>query len=321
MANGCKFEWTSNPHSDILDNNDIGPYTVCRTVNKYNIFKYKMHVNRLIDTINYDLHTNGNSPVSPSILHETLTNTLYDGLNAFYENTRVNDHETRIMIYIDVNKLFNHLQSGHSFTDDIFKQCLITHFCHLPDNKIPVRAIIRARDCPFNPKKKDTQWFKQRKVWANPEMDDRLEINEVLMYNPDTGRIMEGLSSSFGVLKAYNGCGCTFCVPSLDMGVLNGTVRSFVIDVLDKYHGIGIAYEAPKLQDIKNWKAAMVMSTTRLVLPIDELYIDVEGHEMDKQCIHFDNDNNMCLQDFEMFINNKILDHSDSITHLFNKHT
>ena len=325
-----EFEWTDKPHSYFLETNRIGPYTVCRTVNEYNIFKYDMHINRLIDTLNqnYQLYhcpnhdqSHSKPELSPSILYKTIMDTLYHGLHSFYNNNgKMNNDETRVMIYIDENKLFDKLcQFEHAnnpiYIENIFKQCMITHFCNLPTLRKPISAIIRSCHDEtendnamhiFESHRKDSQWFKDRKVWQKDELDKKLNINEVLMGDIETGYVLEGLSSTFGIIKDDG----NLYTPSLDH-VLDGTVRSFVIDVLNDYDKMNVIYQIPKLQEMDEWKAALIMSTSRMVLPIDQLYIDKNDQV---ECITFDNHNNQHLNQFLTFLNQKILLHSTPIT-------
>ena len=112
ISSGLSYEWTNNSYANYLDNNDIGPYTVCRTVDRYNIFKYDMHIDRLIHTLNgkyklYQSNTNSQrSEISDRISEKTIRNTILSGLNSFYQHDDYKEGEARIMIYINENKLF-----------------------------------------------------------------------------------------------------------------------------------------------------------------------------------------------------------------------
>jgi len=83
--------------------------------------------------------------------------------------------------------------------------------------------------------------------------------------------------------------------PSTEMGILPGTVRGFLIDLMEKvktdhlmdgvckkYGDIPkeIKFEKPLFSDIFKWKGVLIMSTSRLVAPIDTLYIDMEDEEI-----------------------------------------
>ena len=194
---------------------------------------------------------------------------------------------------------------------DILQECMIVHFCHLPEIKKPIRAIIRSspslQEHAFaDPLKKDSQWFNVRKAWNKDAMDKELGINEVLMYNRSNGCVLEGLSSSFGIFKEDG----NLYIPSLEMGILDGTVRSFIIDILEQYEDINVIFEAPKFDEIESWKAAVIMSTSRMCLFVDELYFDVDG--VDTQRIVFERDDH--FNKFELFIKNQILNHSKYIS-------
>ena len=55
-----------------------------------------------------------------------------------------------------------------------------------------------------------------------------------------------------------------------------GTVRGLVLDVC-RQDGIPVVLAPPSLHDHTAWEGALVSSTSRLALPIDELYVPTEG--------------------------------------------
>lgn len=55
-------------------------------------------------------------------------------------------------------------------------------------------------------------------------------------------------------------------------GVLEGTVRRLTLEVCEK-HGIPVILTPPSLSDIKNWEGCFISSTSRLLLPVDEIYV------------------------------------------------
>merc|ERR1712079_823191 len=94
------------------------------------------------------------------------------------------------------------------------------------------------------------------------------------------GYVMEGLSSNVAVLMEDD----ILWTPSTEMGILPGTVRGFLIDLMEKIktdhliNGIckkygdipkEIKFERPLFSDILKWKGVVIMSTSRLVAPID----------------------------------------------------
>ena len=74
-------------------------------------------------------------------------------------------------------------------------------------------------------------------------------------------------------------------------GVLGGTVRKLVIAMCEK-HGIRIILEAPRVDTIPEWSGAFVTSTSRLVLPIDELVFD--GEDGSSMMVQYSEDSIVC---------------------------
>ncbi len=77
----------------------------------------------------------------------------------------------------------------------------------------------------------------------------------------------EGLSSNFAVLDES---GCLVTAP--DALVLRGTVLEQVLGVCERLH-IPIRRECPTLASLPRWTAAFVMSTSRLVLVTDAVWL------------------------------------------------
>ena len=89
-------------------------------------------------------------------------------------------------------------------------------------------------------------------------------MNEVLLMDVD-GSILEGMSSNFGVIQ--NG---SLVTPQ--EGVLLGSVRELVLTVC-KNEGVETVLSAPNVSQADSWEGAFISSTSRLLLPIDEIRI------------------------------------------------
>ena len=59
-------------------------------------------------------------------------------------------------------------------------------------------------------------------------------------------------------------------------GILEGTVRGLVLDVC-RNEGIPVVLRPPRLDGAGEWNGAIVSSTSRLALLVDELYVPAEG--------------------------------------------
>jgi len=58
-------------------------------------------------------------------------------------------------------------------------------------------------------------------------------------------------------------------------GVLAGTVRRLVLEVCER-EGIPVELSPPNIKMAHKWEAALISSTSRLLLPIDEIYTPKE---------------------------------------------
>jgi len=82
-------------------------------------------------------------------------------------------------------------------------------------------------------------------------------------------RLLEGSQTNFYAL--IDGA-----VHTADEGVLKGTVRRLLFEVCER-EGIPVVLSAPSLEGAGGWEGAMLSSTSRLLLPIDELYVPKAG--------------------------------------------
>mmetsp|Transcript_13495 Transcript_13495/g.31556 ORF Transcript_13495/g.31556 Transcript_13495/m.31556 type:complete len:147 (-) Transcript_13495:96-536(-) len=93
-------------------------------------------------------------------------------------------------------------------------------------------------------------------------------INELLLTNAND-EILEGSQTNFYAI--IDGA-----LHTAGEGILEGTVRRLVLDVC-RAEGIPIVLRPPSLREVESWQGALLSSTSRLALPIDELYIPTEG--------------------------------------------
>eukprot|EP01084_Bolivina_argentea_P212185 360727_1 len=67
------FKWINNPHTEYIEHKHNGAYTVLRTVEKYNLFQFNMHLKRLLITIHkYKENTIKNIEIPTKILRRLL---------------------------------------------------------------------------------------------------------------------------------------------------------------------------------------------------------------------------------------------------------
>lgn len=172
--------------------------------------------------------------------------------------------------------------------------CLLTHVTPLPPRRAPP-IIVHAAGAPrHNAAAKDSEWVRQR---SSLEAAKPAHVEEVLLYDDGAAAAggagatsssaaaasSEGKASAGGpVLEGTQ----TNVFAMLDdgrlytagEGVLEGTVRRLVLEVCSKGgSGSGlpeVVLEAPRLADVRSrWIGAFLSSTSRLVLPIDEVWV------------------------------------------------
>lgn len=91
-----------------------------------------------------------------------------------------------------------------------------------------------------------------------------MNYEEILLTKPN-GDILEGTQTNFFALKNN-------ILYTPNEGVLEGTVRQLVIDVCNE-NNINLKYEFSNIKNCKEWDGCFICSTSRLLLPIDELYV------------------------------------------------
>lgn len=105
---------------------------------------------------------------------------------------------------------------------------------------------------------KDSLWVADRQPLENPK------FNEVLL--SENGEIYEGLTSNFACI--LNGKLLTSPLNN----VLPGTVLKLALEICKKLE-IPVEFRNPKISEIHEWEGAFITSTSRLILPIDEITI------------------------------------------------
>ena len=298
------FKWIKYGHLEYLkiqtsqsDGDHDGAYTVLRTVERYNLFQFDMHLQRLLNTIHQYLNSHSDSiqniQIPSKILRKLLILYIREGLDEFYDDKMVKAEETRIMVYIDCVNLYQLIRENVDI-EQCLKQCILFHFGSLPNLKRPISACVRIGRQIFKNQEKRAKWTVDRNKF-HKDIDKELGLNEIIMTeikkkdddnNEYEGYLMEGLSSNFAVQSDLN-----LLTPSIDDGILPGTVRGFMVDVMDqmnenneadkvcKEYGVipnKVVYGKPLFSDILNWRGMVIMSTSRLLMPIDILYVDID---------------------------------------------
>ncbi|RKP19204.1 D-aminoacid aminotransferase-like PLP-dependent enzyme [Rozella allomycis CSF55] len=111
---------------------------------------------------------------------------------------------------------------------------------------------------------KSSEWtFRNRQIF---ETKKSVDSNEVILID-EAGKVHEGLSSNFFVIK-----GNTVFTAPLD-SVLVGSIQTCVINICRR-KSIKLVFEHPLISDRENWDGAFITSTSRLILPINNMLFD-----------------------------------------------
>ena len=132
----------------------------------------------------------------------------------------------------------------------------------LPRRSPPIKVLVHGSPRQ-NARAKDSTWIAGR---VELERLKSADVEEVILVG-EGGALLEGLQTNFFVVT-HSGR-----VQTADGGeVLLGTVRTLVLEVCASA-GIPVDECPPRLADAATWQGAFLTSTSRLVLPIDELQL------------------------------------------------
>ena len=130
----------------------------------------------------------------------------------------------------------------------------------------PVR--VETRGAPrANAAAKDSAWVSARAPLEKLQAAAHAPMNELLL--SDAGKILEGSQTNFYAIVDGS-------LVTAGEGILMGTVRRLALEVCER-ESIPVVLEPPDLKDIERWEGCLISSTSRLLLPVDELYKPAEG--------------------------------------------
>jgi hypothetical protein len=107
----------------------------------------------------------------------------------------------------------------------------------------------------YNAGAKDSAWVRERKQIVDSIDKD---VEEIILMEPHGHLLLEGSQTNFYALKSGT-------IYTSEEGILKGTVRGLVLDVCKDLH-IPVVLSPPSLNDIEQWEACFITSTSRLVL-------------------------------------------------------
>ncbi len=253
-----------------------GAYTTARTcANASRLFEWETHVQRTADSAAAMLDAESalaperkvallNTVGQADALRPRLDATVAAAVRRFVdENGRGDDTELKLTVLVSWD-----VTGGESQV-----ACHVQPLPPLP--KPPVRVEVRGMP-RTNAAAKDSAWVAERAPLEALKRDD---INELLLVGED-GELLEGSQTNFYAL--VNGA-----VHTAGEGILMGTVRRLLIEVCER-EGIPVVLSPPNLADADKWEGALISSTSRLALPIDEIFVPSEGKVSelkDRRCV------------------------------------
>ena len=258
---------TANPSSvtskDFLRSHPAGAYTTARTTcNGQRLFEWDTHIHRTAASVAAMLDKS--QEPSAQCLIKTLgqASTLRPRIDATvaaavrrYISAHGNENELKVTVLV-------------TWADVLANACakidspgrVMAHISPLPP--IPSPPVkVELRGAPrANAAAKDSSWVSER---GPLEAVMRPDMNELLLATTD-GEIFEGSQTNF--YAVIDGA-----VHTAGEGVLEGTVRHVLLQVCER-ESIPVVLAPPRVATIDAWEGALISSTSRLLLPVHELY-------------------------------------------------
>ena len=180
---------------------------------------------------------------------------------------------------------------------------LLAHATALPPRRSPpIRALVLGAPRELAAAK-DSEWVRARTALEAARGADE---EEVLLLDAE-GCITEGTQTNLFVVDAHG----TLCTAP-EGAVLGGTVRRLVLELCAR-EGIPVSLRAPALADAGSWAGAFLTSTSRLVLPLDELRV-LEGEGGERRTLTLPSASCALLQRLEALVASEVEAHSGALT-------
>jgi branched-subunit amino acid aminotransferase/4-amino-4-deoxychorismate lyase len=131
-------------------------------------------------------------------------------------------------------------------------------------------------------------------------------VNEFLMVG-GKGEILEGSQTNFYAVKGG-------VVQTAGEGVLEGTVRRLLLEVCER-EGVEVELRPPDVSEVEEWEGCMISSTSRLLLPVDNLYSPKEGEvsTAEHKVRSFKNDDNALAVKLARMVLEEVQSHSTPV--------
>ena len=236
-----------------------GAYTTARSVGSNAVFEFEAHVERLVKTTRLMAKEDDSvlaSEVSVQYLRPKLLESHGVGMKRFTEE--FGDKEMKITTLLTWE------------TNDFEVSTLVVPLGERPVQPVAVQIGGKPRK---NALAKDSEWTRQRLELE--QLAKAKDCNEVILVD-DSGCLFEGLQTNFYVMKDGK-------LQTAGEGILEGTVRKLLLEECEK-ENIGVDLQPPRMDEMESWQGAFISSTSRLLLPVSEIfYTDASGEEKCKK--------------------------------------
>ena len=233
-----------------------GAYTTARTVGGGAVYEFTRHVQRTAESAALMLPGDRPEPaaggglsradvVEPALLRPHMEHSLRAAAGCFRENRPDHAGELRLTVLVALEG-----PAGPR---------VWSHVGPLPPRPARPVRVWTAGAPRQNARAKDSEWIRQREGLEALKGPD---VEEVVLMDA-AGDLLEGLSSNFYALVGG-------ALQTAEEGVLLGTVRAAALDVCAR-EGVPVERRAPKAADMAAWEGAFISSTSRLLLPVDEI--------------------------------------------------
>lgn len=248
-----------------------GAYTTARTCcGARRLFEWETHVSRTASSVSGMLKGAGvaTAPVletltQPEVLRPRLDATVAAAVRE-YVGAHGQEGELKVTILVTWD---SEAPTGTDSGGPVGSiACHIAPLPQLPSP--PVRVEVRGAP-RANAAAKDSSWVTERAPLEELMRQSAVgSVNELLLADDD-GSLLEGSQTNFFAL--IDGT-----VYTAGEGILAGTVRRLLLEVCER-EKIPVVLSPPNLAEAASWEGALISSTSRLLLPIDELYVPIEG--------------------------------------------
>eukprot|EP00936_MAST-01D_sp_MAST-1D-sp1_P002815 g2815.t1 len=264
---------------DFLLSQPRGAYTTARTFEQRSIFELDAHMQRLAHSV-WRMMQKGSGTtaasgedaadqtsdgaLSESSLLPQLREPVLDAMrSAMTTHLQHNsDDELKVTVLVGWGGgggKSEQATNSTSVTAGTVAFDISAHIAPLPPRPVPPVRVVILGAPRANADAKDSAWVEQRQDLERAKGDG---VNEVLLMAED-GSLPEGTQTNFFAVKD----GVLYTAGT---GILEGTVRGLVLDICQRTD-VPVVLEPPNAAEIASWDGAFISSTSRLVLPINEI--------------------------------------------------